>query len=99
MNQDLSRNSTLLDLLLVYNDSMTKRTPLTAALSTDADKTWPDRRNVGENDKESYAYPSAVQTRDGKIHASVTRYSLDQAGHAYTAMHDGTLAGRAVIVP
>ena len=29
-------------LLLIFNDSMTRRTPLTAALSSDQDRTWPD---------------------------------------------------------
>src|SRR5262249_37786627 len=33
-------------LVLVYNDSMNDRTPLTVALSTDGDKTWPHRRNL-----------------------------------------------------
>jgi predicted neuraminidase len=60
------------NLLLIYNDSMTQRTPLTAALSPDGDKTWPHRRNLGEQKNQSYAYPSAVQTADGKIHLVYT---------------------------
>ena len=35
----------------------------------------------------------------GRISARVTRYSLDDAHLAYEAMRDGTLDGRAVIVP
>src|SRR5205814_8240550 len=36
------------NLLLVFNDSMNERTPLTVALSPDSDQTWPWRRNVAE---------------------------------------------------
>lgn len=60
------------NLLLLYNDSMYERTPLTAALSTDGGKTWAFRRNVGEDRKQSYAYPSATQTPDGRIHVVYT---------------------------
>lgn len=35
----------------------------------------------------------------GKVQATVHRYSLDDALHAYSALHEGTLEGRAVIVP
>ena len=35
-------------LLLVYNHSMNRRTPLTVALSSDQDRTWPVRRNLRE---------------------------------------------------
>ena len=37
-------------LLLIFNDSMSRRTPLTAALSSDQDRTWPVRRNIREGD-------------------------------------------------
>jgi len=58
-------------LLLVYNDSMTGRTPLTAAVSEDNDKSYPIRRNIGEGPG-SFAYPVAIQTRDGRIHVIYT---------------------------
>lgn len=58
-------------LLLVYNDSMNERTPLTVAISTDGDKTYPHRRNILEGDN-TFAYPYAIQTRDGKIHIVCT---------------------------
>jgi predicted neuraminidase len=60
-------------LLLVYNDSMKSRTPLTAALSTDGGKTFPYRRNV-KNGPGDFAYPYAVQTRDGQIHLVYTSH-------------------------
>jgi predicted neuraminidase len=58
-------------LLLVYNDSMNRRTPLTVALSTDNDKSYPYRRNLAEGPGD-FAYPYAIQTRDGKIHVVYT---------------------------
>lgn len=58
-------------LLLVYNPSMHRRTPLTAALSDDGGKTWKWRRNLAEGE-DSFAYPSAVQTPDGRIHVVYT---------------------------
>jgi predicted neuraminidase len=33
-------------LLLVYNHSMTRRTPLSLTLSSDQDRTWPIRRDL-----------------------------------------------------
>jgi len=58
-------------LLLVYNDNMNDRTPLTAAISTDNDQTYPHRRNlvVGPG---PYAYPFAIQAQDGTIHVVYT---------------------------
>ncbi len=58
-------------LLLVYNDNMNARTPLTVTISMDGGKTWPHRRDIigGDND---FAYPYAIQTRDGKIHILFT---------------------------
>lgn len=53
-------------LLLVYNDSMTDRTPLAAALSTDGGETFPRRVTIAEG-KNSYAYPYAIQTQDGLV--------------------------------
>jgi predicted neuraminidase len=61
------------NLLLVYNDSMKDRTPLTAALSTDGGKTFPYRRNVAEGPGD-FAYPYAVQTKDGKVHLVFTSH-------------------------
>jgi len=68
-------------LLLVYNDSMAGRTPLTVAISTDQDKTYPHRRNIAEGDN-TFAYPVAIQTRDGKIHIIYTTNSRTTIMHA-----------------
>ena len=47
-------------LLLVYNNSMNRRTPLTLALSLDHDRTWPVRRDLRSGDND-YGYPIALQ--------------------------------------
>ena len=60
-------------LLLVYNDSISARTPLTVSVSPDNDATWPCKRDVSENSGyNDFAYPVAIQTRDGKIHIACT---------------------------
>lgn len=58
-------------LLLVYNDSFSDRTPLTAAVSADGGRTWPVKRNLAAG-KDSFAYPSAVQSSDGRVHLVFT---------------------------
>ena len=68
-------------LLLVYNDSMDDRSPLTVAISTDGDKTYPHKRNIIEG-KDDFAYPYAIQTRDGKIHIIFTSLERTQINHA-----------------
>jgi predicted neuraminidase len=68
-------------LLLVYNDSMSRRTPLTAAISTDGDKSYPHRRNLAEGPGD-FAYPFAIQTRDGKIHVVYTSNGRSVINHA-----------------
>lgn len=60
--------------LLVYNNSFSDRTPLTVALSTDGGKTFPHRRNLIAEPKGDYGYPTAIQTRDGKIHVAFTSH-------------------------
>jgi predicted neuraminidase len=60
-------------LLLVYNDTNTgDRMPLTVAISTDDDETYPHRRNILNIPGDTAAYPVAIQTRDGKIHVVYT---------------------------
>ncbi|HRI87845.1 MAG TPA: exo-alpha-sialidase [Candidatus Hydrogenedentes bacterium] len=54
------------NLLMVYNDNMNERTPLTVAISTDNDKTWAYSRDILGGDN-TYAYPYAIQRSDGKI--------------------------------
>jgi predicted neuraminidase len=59
------------NLLLVYNDSMHRRTPLTVAVSTDNDESYPHRRHIAEG-RNSFAYPVVLQGQDGTIHIICT---------------------------
>lgn len=68
-------------LLLVYNDSMNDRTPLSVALSTDGDRSWPHRKNLATGPHD-YAYPYAIQARDGRIHVVFTSHSRTVVQHA-----------------
>ncbi len=68
-------------LLLVYNDHMWKRTPLMLALSDDSDRSYPIRRALASGDN-SYAYPVAFQSRDGRIHIVYTSDGRKVVNHA-----------------
>jgi predicted neuraminidase/kynurenine formamidase len=60
-------------LLLVNNDTnIGDRMPLTVAISTDGDKTYPHRRDIVNKPGDTAAYPVAIQSRDGKIHVIYT---------------------------
>ncbi len=68
-------------LLLVYNDSPLERTPLAVAISTDRDQSWPFRREIATGDFD-YAYPYAIQGRDGKVHLVYTSHARSVINHA-----------------
>ncbi len=63
------------------NDSMFQRTPLTAALSTDGDKSYPFRRNIADG-RNSFAYPTGFQGADGLIHIVYTSDQRTVINHA-----------------
>jgi predicted neuraminidase/peroxiredoxin len=64
-------------LLLVYNDSQTKRTPLSIVRSLDEGKTW-EKPLALESNPGEYSYPCIIQAGDGKIHVTYTfrRYAI-----------------------
>ncbi len=68
-------------LLLVYNDTTSGRTPLTASLSPDDDRTWPVKRNIAEGPGD-FGYPTAFQARDAKIHLVFTSQRRTVVNHA-----------------
>ena len=68
-------------LALIYNDSMNDRTPLTIAISTDGAKTFPHRRTIASGPGD-FAYPTAAQTRDGRIHVIFTSDERTVIRHA-----------------
>ncbi len=64
-------------LLLVYNDSQTRRTPLSIVRSLDEGKTWEKPMSL-ECSPGEYSYPCIIQGADGKIHVTYTfrRYAI-----------------------
>ena len=78
-------------LVLIYNDSPNERTPLTVAISTDNGRTYPVRKNIAAGPHD-YAYPFAIQTRDGKIHLVFTSEGRTVINHA--VLEESAIAGR-----
>ena len=68
--------------LLVYNRSFSDRTPLSLALSKDGAKTFPWRRDLLADPKGDYGYPTAFQSRDGRIHVVFTSDERTVVRHA-----------------
>ncbi|MBM3739689.1 MAG: hypothetical protein FJW39_28315 [Acidobacteria bacterium] len=67
-------------LMLVYNHSMSRRTPLRVAISRDNDRTYPYWRDIGEGTND-FAYPVALQAMDGRIHVIYTSNRRTQVNH------------------
>jgi predicted neuraminidase len=80
-------------LMLVYNHSMNARDPLTVAISTDNDRTYPFRVNLGEGNLD-FAYPVALQTKDGLIHVI---YTANERTTVYHAVFDEKVVLEAAI--
>ena len=69
-------------LLLVFNDNNEgERRPLTVAISTDNDKSYPYRRNIVNVPGDESGYPSAIQTQDGRIHVVYTSAERTVVNH------------------
>jgi predicted neuraminidase len=65
----------------VYNDNNEgERMPLTVAISDDGDRTWKYKRDIVTG-QGTAAYPTAVQTDDGKIHVMYTSHRRRQINH------------------
>lgn len=60
--------------VMIYNDTEKGRHSLALSMSDDEGATWKWKRHIqlDEAKKSGYAYPSMVQTRDGRIHATYT---------------------------
>lgn len=59
------------ELVLAFNNSGMKRTPLSIAMSRDNGKTWPVIKDI-ETDDSEFSYPSLAQDSDGKIWLTYT---------------------------
>lgn len=60
--------------VFIYNDTERGRHSLVAALSEDEGATWKWKRHLDRDDsnKGSFAYPTCIQARDGRIHVTYT---------------------------
>ena len=69
-------------LMLAYNDSnQGRRMPLTVAVSTDDENSWPHRRDVVNKPEDTAAYPNLLQTDDGRIHLIYTSAGRTVVNH------------------
>jgi predicted neuraminidase len=62
------------NILLVYNNSFLKRSPLSIAMSTDSEKSWSHQRDIATADLD-YGYPYAMVGKDNKVHMVFTSHS------------------------
>jgi sialidase-1 len=63
--QNIKRIPSTGDLLLVWNSKIgPRRTPLTVAVSKDEGETWANRKNIEDDKKYGYAYPSLTFVKD-----------------------------------
>ena len=84
-------------LLLVFNDNNEgERLPLTVAISDDNDRTWKYKRDIVTSG-ETAAYPTAVQTKDGKIHIMYTSHERRQIDHV--VFEESAILGHSVGQP
>jgi alpha-L-rhamnosidase len=67
------------NLLLVYNHSSIKRTPLNIALSEDEGETWKSNK-ILEDGPGEFSYPQIIQTSDNLIHIVYT-YKREKIKH------------------
>lgn len=58
-------------LMLIYNDSISDRTPLTVSISENQDRSYPYKYNLVDGPGD-FGYPTAFQARDGRIHLVYT---------------------------
>jgi predicted neuraminidase len=58
-------------LVLAFNDSSAKRSPLTIGVSEDEGESWPVRRDLETEDNE-FSYPAIIQSQDGLVHVTYT---------------------------
>jgi len=57
--------------VLAFNNSPEKRTPLTLAMSTDEGETWPLMRDI-ETEEGEFSYPAIIQDSKGLLHLTYT---------------------------
>lgn len=56
--------------VMVFNDTQDRRNRLAIAISEDEGATWPRKRYLEQSENGSYAYPSVMQSKSGRIHVT-----------------------------
>jgi len=74
--------------VMVFNDTEEGRHRLSLAMSDDEGKTWKWKRALeeAEKGKGSYAYPSMIQARDGRIHITYSHNVDERKSIKHTAL-------------
>jgi predicted neuraminidase len=75
--------------VLAFNNSTVRRSPLTLALSTDEGTSWCAFRDLESGDGE-FSYPTLIQTRDGLIHIT---YTCSRRAIKHTSIHEDWIRG------
>lgn len=65
--------------VLAFNNSNRRRTPLTLAMSEDEGKTWPHKRDL-ITERGEFSYPAIIQDSKGMLHVTYT-HNRDGIGH------------------
>ena len=73
--------------MLIYNDTEEGRNSLAAALSEDEGNTWPIMRHIERDEAGDYsfAYPSIIQAKDGRVHISYSYRTPEGASIKHTS--------------
>ena len=66
--------------MLVYNDNMNDRTPLTVAISKDNDKTWPPSPGYRRGGTTPLRIPMRFSVKTGRI---LVVYTTNETHHHY----------------
>lgn len=84
-------------LLLVNNDSNTKREKMTAFLSDDDGKSWPHKLLLDLGKHDAVSYPDGVQAPDGTLYI-IHDYARQRGGHIFMSRitEDDIIAGKLV---
>lgn len=61
--------------IIVYNDTERARNSLAVSMSDDEGRTWKWTRHIEKAESGSFHYPSVIQSRDGAIHVTYSRYT------------------------
>ncbi|QOY86190.1 sialidase family protein [Paludibaculum fermentans] len=56
--------------VMVLNDTEKGRNRISVWMSPDEGRTWPWKKSLENTETGGYSYPSVIQTRDGKVHAT-----------------------------